>query len=457
MADLKKSTATTRLVLMVDASDHVTGLAGLTLTIAASKAGGAFGTITPTVADLGNGWYALALTAAHTDTLGDLALHVTAPTADPTDKLFNVVETYDANVTKYADIPVDAGFADFQGNLTAVDDTGAVTVVTGKAGVTLGENAVQDRYLEMLSGLGRGQVAIINASTTGSQFTLDRKWPITPAAGDAYQIGGVAEVTPVVLGASQPNYAPARVGDAMILAAAQPNYAPAKAGDAMVLAASQPNYAPAKAGDAMILAASQAFNNTGQTANLPANVKAYADVDVDASFADLQGELTAVDDTGTVTVLTGKAGVTFPGGALSGHYLAITSGDGREQTALIAANAGGTFTLDRKLAITPTVGDSYQVGGLAEVSPVVLAASERAAVANALLDLADGIEPGETLRQFLQNLRALSYGLAVPDFPVKGQITLYRKDGTTVALLYTIGDVPGHRTEVTAFNNAPQV
>lgn len=73
------------MVFMTGSADHVTGLTGATLTITASKDGGAFASISPTVTERGNGWYNIALTTAHTDTLGDLALHVTATSADPSD------------------------------------------------------------------------------------------------------------------------------------------------------------------------------------------------------------------------------------------------------------------------------------------------------------------------------------------------------------------------------------
>ena len=88
---LKQSTARSVVVLMIDASDHVTGKTGLTLTINASKNGAAFATITPTVTELAYGFYTLALTTSQTDTLGDLALHVTATGADPTDQVWQVV------------------------------------------------------------------------------------------------------------------------------------------------------------------------------------------------------------------------------------------------------------------------------------------------------------------------------------------------------------------------------
>lgn len=82
---LKQSTARNLMVLMTDSTDHITGKTGLTLTISASKNGAAFASITPTVTERGDGWYSLALTTAHTDTLGDFVVHVTASGADPTD------------------------------------------------------------------------------------------------------------------------------------------------------------------------------------------------------------------------------------------------------------------------------------------------------------------------------------------------------------------------------------
>jgi len=54
------------------------------------KNGAAFASISPTVTERGSGWYNLALTTSHTDTLGDLAVHVTASGADPTDFLCRV-------------------------------------------------------------------------------------------------------------------------------------------------------------------------------------------------------------------------------------------------------------------------------------------------------------------------------------------------------------------------------
>ncbi len=88
---IKQSTARNRMILMIDSGDHVTGKTGLTLTITASKDGAAFASISPTVTERGTGWYSLALTTSHTDTLGDLALHITGASADPTDIVDQIV------------------------------------------------------------------------------------------------------------------------------------------------------------------------------------------------------------------------------------------------------------------------------------------------------------------------------------------------------------------------------
>lgn len=87
MANLKQSTAYTRLFLMIQSSDHVTGLTGATPVVTLSKAGAAPATAGGTVSEVtgGNGWYKVALTTGDTGTIGDLAFHCTATSGDPTD------------------------------------------------------------------------------------------------------------------------------------------------------------------------------------------------------------------------------------------------------------------------------------------------------------------------------------------------------------------------------------
>lgn len=79
---------------MVSAADNVTGLTGLTLTTETSKPGTtSFSTPMPPppVTELGYGWYDVLFFPTETDTLGDLAVHITAPGAVPSDFILQVV------------------------------------------------------------------------------------------------------------------------------------------------------------------------------------------------------------------------------------------------------------------------------------------------------------------------------------------------------------------------------
>jgi hypothetical protein len=137
MRSLKQSTAANVMVLMVDSTDHVTGKTGLTLTVTASKDGAAFASISPTVTERTSGWYSIALTTAHTDTLGDLVIRCTGTAADPGERILTVTGgLVDADVTSRLasgsyTAPLDAAgvrtavglaSANLDTQLTAIDD-----------------------------------------------------------------------------------------------------------------------------------------------------------------------------------------------------------------------------------------------------------------------------------------------------------------------------------------------
>jgi hypothetical protein len=73
-------------------------------------------------------------------------------------------------------------------------------------------------------------------------------------------------------------------------------------------------------------------------------------------------------------------------------------------------------------------GQVNTTGGTVSAS---LSTSERDALANDILDLANGIESGETLRQTLRLLRAVLAGVSTE---ASGQVIFKRKDGTATAL-----------------------
>jgi len=92
--------------VFVTSTDHVTGISGATLTIYASKNGGAFNLISPSVVDTGFGWYSLYLSSADLNTVGDMAIHITAPGADPVDVLWKVNTGSPSDIRYVNGIPI---------------------------------------------------------------------------------------------------------------------------------------------------------------------------------------------------------------------------------------------------------------------------------------------------------------------------------------------------------------
>jgi len=156
MREIDQSTAANVMVLMVDSTDHVTGKTGLTLTITASKDGGAFASISPTVTERGSGWYNVALTASHTDTIGDLALHITGTAADPSDfkVLVKTAEAKDATVSKPGIAQTISSNADITAILGRVDVAtstrsapGTAQTITAPADMALNSTVAKEATL----------------------------------------------------------------------------------------------------------------------------------------------------------------------------------------------------------------------------------------------------------------------------------------------------------------------
>ena len=86
MAQLTSGSTYNRAFLLTQSADHITGLTGATPTVQLSKAGStSFVTSTGIISEIGSGLYNIGLTPTDTNTIGDLAFHITAGSADPTD------------------------------------------------------------------------------------------------------------------------------------------------------------------------------------------------------------------------------------------------------------------------------------------------------------------------------------------------------------------------------------
>jgi hypothetical protein len=149
----QSSTQSALMFLMIQSSDHITGLTGASPTVLLSKNGASFASPSGSVSEVGNGWYKVAGNATDSNTLGPLALHATAASADPSDVLVAEIVAYD---------PQDAVHL----GLTCLPNT---AVTTNGSLITSGSGTDQ---LTVASGLASSDAKKINAVSTSSVTTV---------------------------------------------------------------------------------------------------------------------------------------------------------------------------------------------------------------------------------------------------------------------------------------------
>jgi hypothetical protein len=175
----QSQTAQPLLFLLVQTSDHITGLTGASPTVTISKNGSAFASPAGAVSEIGSGWYKVAGNATDSATLGPLALHATATGGDPVDDIFPVVayNLQDAVRLGLTALP-NVNFGVVGSLPAAVDTSGRVDVLkingTSQTARDLGASVL------ISSGTGVGQLAVtagvINSNTTqwnGQNALLD--------------------------------------------------------------------------------------------------------------------------------------------------------------------------------------------------------------------------------------------------------------------------------------------
>ncbi|HKR56937.1 MAG TPA: hypothetical protein VJS20_11610 [Gemmatimonadales bacterium] len=201
MALLKQSTAYVRTFLMVQSSDHLTGITGATVTVKLGKAGGTGATAGGAVAEIDStnlpGWYKVSLNTTDTNTVGDLTYHCTATSADPTDftdqvvvvDLATAIETqvWDALRASHQV----AGSFGLSNQL--VDDgtagAGAATTIT-LTGKSATDNFYKGDLIYIYGGTGAQQPPNPVASYVGSTkvATMQNTWTVTPDNTSKYVI-----------------------------------------------------------------------------------------------------------------------------------------------------------------------------------------------------------------------------------------------------------------------------
>lgn len=159
--------------------------------------------------------------------------------------------------------------------------------------------------------------------------------------------------------------------------------------------------------------------------------------------------------TGTESVEV-AAGAAMTASSLTGRYFYRLAGADLQTYDYHARATTSDASVDRRDqpslwvrwsdAVATDASGAVTAGTVSDKTGYALTAGERDAVADALLDLADGVESGETPRQFLRKLRAVAFGLS------DGAGAFKRKDGTTTSLTVTL-DGAGSRTAVTDGTN----
>lgn len=123
MYALKQSTAITVQFFAHDANgDGVTGIADGSWTKRISKDGGAFAAMTVTISEMENGWYSIPLSTSHTDTLGFLAVSLSAAAAKRVNLQWRV----------FVRILDDLAFPNTSGRGMDVDATGGVEITANQ-------------------------------------------------------------------------------------------------------------------------------------------------------------------------------------------------------------------------------------------------------------------------------------------------------------------------------------
>jgi len=151
-------------------SDHSTSATGLTgggMTINLSKNGAAFSLITPTVVEIGQGWYTMTLTSSHTDTVGPMVIMVESSTTD----------------TFSGQLEVDVRPDLIPGEVTGDIAPSSTTFSTTLSGVN---SKYKDCFIQFTSGSLNGEVKFVTGFSSGSGIVTCEAFTSAPSSSDKF-------------------------------------------------------------------------------------------------------------------------------------------------------------------------------------------------------------------------------------------------------------------------------
>lgn len=158
---LVKQNETSKIIpfLLVDSTDHITGLTGVVPVVTISKNGGTFAAVTGVVAEVGDGWYKITPHASDVDTLGPLLIHATGTGADPSDVHCRVVAFDPDTATNLGLSNLDAAVSS-RSSISVSDIWDGQTVSVDGAATTL------KNVLRLIARHLDGDVSIVNTTLT---------------------------------------------------------------------------------------------------------------------------------------------------------------------------------------------------------------------------------------------------------------------------------------------------
>ena len=200
MALLKQSGGYSRTFILVQTSDHITGLSGATPSGSISKAGGAFALPGGSITEIGsgNGFYKISYIGADTGTLGDLAIHITASGGDPTDFVDQVV-AFDPGDAIHLGLSAIPNASDgSSGGLPILSNSGVLQTYPTSGQVWLASGSVTATVLSgqvwLASGsqviIQSGQVYLASGSITSGVISSGIYVTTTIASGQVYLASG---------------------------------------------------------------------------------------------------------------------------------------------------------------------------------------------------------------------------------------------------------------------------
>jgi hypothetical protein len=350
--------------VLISSADHVSPLTGATPTVKLSKNGGTgvtpSGAVTEVDATNLPGWYQVAGNATDCGTLGPLVLHATATGADPTDSEFQVVAfdpdlSYITAGTGTGQLSVSGGVG--QANVKQVNDVNVTTT---------------DGTITAHSG------NLVTLSVIPTSTPLYRS--ITLSTGDSYVIlawnGGTGQATL--------SGTPANVSNGVT------TYSLGDTALVNVLAINNDTNAPAT------LAA-----QVGQLGMIP-----DLDTALRAGFRQVDGEVTASDIGGNITVLLSSTSYTIVSGQMALAFASDSANNAGEVGFITSAtnNGGGSWTVQVSpaLGVQAQSGDTFTVIAAAPMASQIQAAlfttTNRTVVdANGRVQVQPGTSAGQVL------------------------------------------------------------